>query len=523
MLALLTACLRLWGGPRTVDDAYITFRYARNIAYGLGFVYNPGEYILGTTTPLFTLLLALIQRTIGSHLDLAALLINAAADAGTVVIIYAIVHRASGVNGIGIIAGLLFAFSAGSIRFSAGGMESGLFTFFIMLSIWFLIKGSYLFSAGLASLATLTRPEGLILLVVVGGLYIWSLRRVPWRMATLCAVILGPWLVFASIYFGSPFPHSAVAKHSTYTFPALTAFKSLLGYLPGYVLPLTGTIGSRLYKYGFVTSVLLLTAVTVTHGGNKASRSGIVLWLFPALYVSAYTLANPPIWEWYAVPLVPFACCALTIGGAQIVKQLIIGTNFLHLRGSMFPWLRFGISLAATVTIICAGLIQLADALAHDPRVERELVYQTIAQELNTNCAVKGVLVATPEIGALGYFLADAMILDTQGLITPEAISYRKAILDDLKGERHQFYDRWFASGLVPDLLIMARMPEFVVTPDRLGGLLTNNKDFQTTYSLLLQYTSSILGSQSILVYGRKGIACDTFISRFSVYDEPAD
>ena len=44
--------------PFTGDDAYITFRYARNIAAGLGFVYNQGEYILGTTTPLLTLILA---------------------------------------------------------------------------------------------------------------------------------------------------------------------------------------------------------------------------------------------------------------------------------------------------------------------------------------------------------------------------------------------------------------------------------------------------------------------------------
>ena len=38
------------------DDAFITYRYARNISNGLGFVYNYGEKVLGTTTPLFTLL-----------------------------------------------------------------------------------------------------------------------------------------------------------------------------------------------------------------------------------------------------------------------------------------------------------------------------------------------------------------------------------------------------------------------------------------------------------------------------------
>ena len=33
------------------DDAYITYRYARNLADGAGFVYNPGERVLGTTPP----------------------------------------------------------------------------------------------------------------------------------------------------------------------------------------------------------------------------------------------------------------------------------------------------------------------------------------------------------------------------------------------------------------------------------------------------------------------------------------
>ncbi len=40
------------------DDSFITFRYARNIASGHGFVYNQGERYLGTTAPFYCLLLA---------------------------------------------------------------------------------------------------------------------------------------------------------------------------------------------------------------------------------------------------------------------------------------------------------------------------------------------------------------------------------------------------------------------------------------------------------------------------------
>src|SRR5215212_8222761 len=45
------------------DDPYITYRYASNLAHAAGFVYNAGERILSTTTPLYTLILALAGLT----------------------------------------------------------------------------------------------------------------------------------------------------------------------------------------------------------------------------------------------------------------------------------------------------------------------------------------------------------------------------------------------------------------------------------------------------------------------------
>ena len=40
------------------EDAYITYRYAANLAAGDGFVFTPGERVLGTSNPFYTLLLA---------------------------------------------------------------------------------------------------------------------------------------------------------------------------------------------------------------------------------------------------------------------------------------------------------------------------------------------------------------------------------------------------------------------------------------------------------------------------------
>jgi len=57
IIILLTGMIRLLIGPRIIDDAFITFRYAQNIAESQGFVYNLGERVMDTTTLFFTLML----------------------------------------------------------------------------------------------------------------------------------------------------------------------------------------------------------------------------------------------------------------------------------------------------------------------------------------------------------------------------------------------------------------------------------------------------------------------------------
>lgn len=57
LLGLGVACGQLvYYFCRTVDDAFISLRYAENLAAGQGFVYNPGERVEGTSSPLWVAL-----------------------------------------------------------------------------------------------------------------------------------------------------------------------------------------------------------------------------------------------------------------------------------------------------------------------------------------------------------------------------------------------------------------------------------------------------------------------------------
>ena len=50
----------LWGF--SYDDAFVTYRYADNLAAGRGLVFNPGEPVLGTTAPGWAVVLAAATR-----------------------------------------------------------------------------------------------------------------------------------------------------------------------------------------------------------------------------------------------------------------------------------------------------------------------------------------------------------------------------------------------------------------------------------------------------------------------------
>lgn len=53
--------------PAYLDDAYITLRVARNLADGLGPVYNAGERIQSVTSPLFLLVSAGVWKIAGEQ------------------------------------------------------------------------------------------------------------------------------------------------------------------------------------------------------------------------------------------------------------------------------------------------------------------------------------------------------------------------------------------------------------------------------------------------------------------------
>lgn len=147
----------------TVDDAYITFRYARNFAAGNGLVYNIGEAVEGYTN--FSLTLALgIGMSVGIDPHPLSKLLGAAAALGTLIVVYKLANRLLPDSGLPCVATWLLATSSAFSNWAVFGMESTIFAFLIMLGTLLMFRETeagrgYLGSALVFAAAGLTRPE----------------------------------------------------------------------------------------------------------------------------------------------------------------------------------------------------------------------------------------------------------------------------------------------------------------------------------------------------------------------------
>ena len=82
-------------GQINVDDPFITFRYAWNFANGNGLVFNPGEQVLGTTSPLFAILLGLVSKKV-EIIPIVAHLLSGAALIGISILVLRIADNETG-------------------------------------------------------------------------------------------------------------------------------------------------------------------------------------------------------------------------------------------------------------------------------------------------------------------------------------------------------------------------------------------------------------------------------------------
>ncbi len=222
-------------GHWIIDDAFISFRYARNLVAGHGLVFNPGEYVEGYTNFLWTVLIAA-----GMAVQLEPILF---ANVGLVLIAFLIAWLTVAIGQLILppdyapfawLAAAVLVVNSPFLIYTArsSGMETGLYAMLILATLLALLHQRWLLAGTLTTLTLMTRPDG-ILLVGVAGLYaLWqgwqqhrpttpplALRLGWWRWlmpalrytAPLLLLYL-PYFLWRWNYYGYPLPNTFYVK-----------------------------------------------------------------------------------------------------------------------------------------------------------------------------------------------------------------------------------------------------------------------------------------------------------------------
>lgn len=496
LLFLLSLTARLLPGARTIDDAYITFRYARNILAGQGFVYNPGQAVLGTTTPLYTFVMVVLGSVTGgvdAPFPLLSMGFNALADALTCILLWQIGKKLKAELA-GVAAAFVWALAPYSVTFAIGGLETSLYVLLLTAAFYAFLSQRDTPSALFASLALVTRPDAAILVLplILHRIYFWIRKKENVRLISLLTFLLpaGLWYGFAWLNFGSPFPHSVTAKMVAYH---LSANAAMIRLVQHYATPFTShdTLGALGVAVGLILfPFLFLTGALKTF---RTEHRALVYMLYPWFYLLAFALPNPLIFRWYLTPPLPAYYMFILIGIEQLLRSMLrINPDRT---GSFF---QKGLLLAVVVLLpFTATLSEWQIRPDHGPKTpapemawfKLELLYRQAAGIVKHDLEENDVL-AAGDVGVLGYF-TNAAILDTVGLNSPVSTQYYPLPPEQL-----------VTNYAIPCELILDQQPDWLVFLEVYGRktLLTSSR-FQSEYTLIETLPTDIYGSRGMMIY----------------------
>ena len=242
--ALALACV--------AEDAFISFRFARNLADGLGPIWNPGDPPVEGYTNFLWVLVSALLHSLDLDPALGSQVLGSAASLGTLFYTYRCGARLLGWSPTAALAPCLFLALSGPFATWAGsGMETNVFGLFLLVGVyhfglyWRDARRPDLFACfGALLLAMLTRPEGVLVYGLLLGVAIWVARGRPAAVlrdfAAPVLLSLGLFAVYFAwrwSYYGHPLPNTFYAKTGGSTAQYARGGRYVLFFLQHYGLP----------------------------------------------------------------------------------------------------------------------------------------------------------------------------------------------------------------------------------------------------------------------------------------------
>jgi hypothetical protein len=403
------------------EDSLITLTHVRNAVDGLGLVHHLGEGRVQGFTSALSVLIPLPAEAIHSGWGLTALrLASLVAAAATVAYAWGI-GRMLGIARLPMAFVLAYlAFDGNQILFAVGGMETQLAVAILLGGIYHLMREQTLRTGLFLGLGLLARPDFILWVIPAVAYLLYRDRRQALRAIAVLAAVFGPWLVFTTAYYGTPVPHTIIAKSAGYAeMPAMGAgigawwdwVGRMIGnddhlwwhFAPFYEHFANSRVTGAFWfqSMAFVVIALALAGAWVTRA-RAAWRPAVAF----ALVYPVYLIFTGDWFMWYSSPFLAVTmigvAAALTRAGAFVPRTAGVAALVL------------AVAFSAQTPFVA----RLERTVQHD--IE-ERVRQPLGEYLGA-VVRPGQSVASESAGYFGYY-GHVKLYDFPGLTSPASLA----------------------------------------------------------------------------------------------------
>jgi len=400
----LTSRLRGW----LIDDAGISFSYARNLALGYGLVSQPGfPPVEGFSNPAWVFFLSIFTR---AGLDIAEIVkpLSVVLTSLSIVVLYLAFLRLTDSKVLALVALVGLIAQPAFVIWSVSGLENPLLIFLIAVLFYICLlspTSALAILAGIAAgLTAITRPDGILYIPL------YAILHPKYFKQTLLPsiAIWGSYIVFRLIYYGELVPNTYIMKAEGKLF-SIYWLLTMWGRFKSILLGIFGP------KYlAAATIVGLLGLLVLLFWKRRIDRRYLVIGVFTIISFGSY-LVLPTDWmgEYrFATPLFPFLYLIITLMIADVFYRFI-------------KW-KINTSLAAGVLLL--GWLGALCFVSYAPRLEefaenptvsfygvRANFYRFTRYSAILNLNYPSVLL--PDVGGALYYYPDIRIYDLGGLV----------------------------------------------------------------------------------------------------------
>jgi len=315
------------------EDSFISFRFAKNLAEGYGLVWNIGEVPVEGYTNFLWVIICTLGTIIRFDIILFSQFFGITASIITLFYVYKISRQIGFDQSTALLPCLFLAVSGPFATWASSGMETNLYTLFIIgsayhtISFWKLgysksLNLSFLF----CFLATLTRPEGfgIFLLMLFYHIIFYLKKEKPGRntksLFVGALVYLVPFIIYFTwrySYFGFLLPLTFYAKTGGTVHQWFRGLKYLIYFSLHFILPFLPLL---LYLFWKRKNLLKNKKFSISEWLHKPLNSNSFSLMFCGVFCSVYifyiVLVGGDYMAMYRffVPVLPFIYILLASG-----------------------------------------------------------------------------------------------------------------------------------------------------------------------------------------------------------------